>query len=645
MSSIFGKKKKHPKQTVNVNNSHAQTRPHIHSPGNSGFSDTSGYHSRNHSIDNGSQSSYFFQDNAPSSSLTRHSDTSSIRNSVVFSPGDWLSYYKENFGGNKEPPRPSDDEIENLFLDLMNKRDLNKLTDSQRKLIPVDQKWVLKSLSNPTKIVASAPDKNTPEYYLKKILDRSITVEDLNSLGVSLRTLTIKREVDHQMEYEILKCLKSLLNCRWGAQEALSHPTCIHSITFSLISQQLNTRKLVAEVLSFLCYCEIPTGHNLVLGGFDQLKQFRAEPGRFDAWMNILENTINSRGRYGSLVNASEEFKKGGIGIDGSIMEYVLSNMILVNSIVGVCEDVEERVRLRNQLHDCNLSRIIEKMRNLNYELINRQISKFENDSELDFEECILSSVEGTKAHDYFLSTLQQMLLIRDEGETRTRYFQLINALITQIVRDRRVPDQDLNSSISIIVSQAINKFDEQEKREAALEAALEDAREAKAIAEKALREKKELQDELSTREDGNLKSKIDSNEQLLRISRHTIQTQQVQIAEKDLLIRKYESILKEQGYSNDSDASGQHDQERRKEIAKTEAILEGQVWTPSAFEFKMPDVDQYRYSDANTSNVTTDTGYASGDSNFNSMTYPPSHTSQVYGQAPYPGGYNQGTP
>ncbi|CAI2197944.1 7855_t:CDS:2, partial [Funneliformis geosporum] len=285
---------------------------------------------------------------------------------------------------------------------------------------------------------------------------------------------------------------------------------------------------------------------------FDQLMQFRAETGRFNAWMNILENTINSRGRYGSLVNASEEFKKGGIGIDGSIMEYVLSNMILVNSIVGVCEDVEDRVRLRNQLHDCNLSRIIEKMRTLNYELINRQISKFENDSELDFEEvteyynqqilqdmtypfiiflltymCILSSVEGTKAHDFFLSTLQQMLLIRDEGETRTRYFQLINALITQIVRDRRVPDQDLNSSINIIVSQVLRKLDEQEKLEAALEAALEEAKEAKAIAEKALREKKELENELSSRE--------------------------VQIAEKDLLIRKYETILKELGYSNDS--------------------------------------------------------------------------------------------
>ncbi len=34
--------------------------------------------------------------------------------------------------------------------------------------------------------------------------------------------------------------------------------------------------------------------------------------------------------------------------------------MILVNSIIGVCDDVELRVHLRNQLHACGLSRIIE---------------------------------------------------------------------------------------------------------------------------------------------------------------------------------------------------------------------------------------------------------------------------------------------
>ena len=52
--------------------------------------------------------------------------------------------------------------------------------------------------------------------------------------------------------------------------------------------------------------------------------QFQNEHGRFDAWMRMLENTIDSRGRHGSLVNASDEFKKAGIGIDGSLMEYAV---------------------------------------------------------------------------------------------------------------------------------------------------------------------------------------------------------------------------------------------------------------------------------------------------------------------------------
>jgi hypothetical protein len=36
--------------------------------------------------------------------------------------------------------------------------------------------------------------------------------------------------------------------------------------------------------------------------------------------------------------------------------------MILINSIVGVdvCDDVEIRVHLRNQMHACGLSRIID---------------------------------------------------------------------------------------------------------------------------------------------------------------------------------------------------------------------------------------------------------------------------------------------
>ncbi|CAG8584202.1 10129_t:CDS:10 [Ambispora leptoticha] len=571
-----------------------------------------------------------------------------------------------------EVPKPSDEEIEEMFLELMRNRPQ----------------------------IGYSLDKNTPEYYLRKILDGSVNVKHIDSLAVSLRTAAItwvrsfidakgqevlanhlsgitrkpiKREVDLQMEYGIIKCLKCLLNNRWGAQEALTHPQCIYSITFSLVSPQLNTRKLVAEVLSFLCYCEIPVGHNLVLAGFDQLKQFQAEHGRFDAWMRMLENTIDGRGRMGSFVNASEEYRKGGIGIDSSLMEYALSNLILVNSLIGVCDDVELRVHLRNQLHACGLTRIIDKMKTFNYELINRQILKFERESEADYEEifdsltfsistdprdvfqCILASVEGTRAFDFFLSAMQHMLLIRDDGETRTRYFQLIDALITQVVLDRRGLEQDFTHSVGISVSQVLDKLADQEK----LQAAIDEAREAKLIAEKALKEKNELQKELSKGTDGlvsELKAKVLSLEELLRISRHTVQTLQSRIAdleasyreklaEQTIQMREFENTLKELNQIHgDSVAGGDaaggnglnrqeiiKKLERMAEIAKTQATLEGKnkVWTPPTFgELKMPDPSDYYRS----SNSTVDTGYASS---LNSVIFPPS-MSQPQPQLPH---------
>jgi len=85
------------------------------------FPDSSGHHhSRNQSQDHSSQSSYSFQD---STSSRYSSESSSVRSSGTFSPSDihnWVgNYYKETFGGNKELSKPSDAEIENLFLDLM----------------------------------------------------------------------------------------------------------------------------------------------------------------------------------------------------------------------------------------------------------------------------------------------------------------------------------------------------------------------------------------------------------------------------------------------------------------------------------------------------------------------------------------------
>lgn len=55
-------------------------------------------------------------------------------------------------------------------------------------------KYFLKQKTKPsaTNVIASSHDKNSPEYFLKKILDKTINTKDMNSLSVSLRTLTLK---------------------------------------------------------------------------------------------------------------------------------------------------------------------------------------------------------------------------------------------------------------------------------------------------------------------------------------------------------------------------------------------------------------------------------------------------------------------
>ena len=77
------------------------------------------------------------------------------------------------------------------------------------------------------------------------------------------------------------------------------------------------------EVLTFLCYCEVPSGHRLVLEGLDQVMDYWKESARFDAWMRILENTIDGRGRFGTIVGMSEDLRKAGTQ-DGQLIEYVV---------------------------------------------------------------------------------------------------------------------------------------------------------------------------------------------------------------------------------------------------------------------------------------------------------------------------------
>ena len=167
---------------------------------------------------------------------------------------------------------------------------------------------------------------------------------------------------DLDREYDIVKCLKALMNNKFGADDALAHQQVIVALATCLISSRLTTRKLVSEVLTFLCHWADGQGHLKVIQAMDHVKNQQGENGRFDAWMRIVEVSIDGRGKMGSLVGASEEFRSGGIGMENLLMEYAVATLFLINMIIDAPErDLQLRVHIRAQFTACGIKRILTK--------------------------------------------------------------------------------------------------------------------------------------------------------------------------------------------------------------------------------------------------------------------------------------------
>lgn len=341
------------------------------------------------------------------------------------------------------------------------------------------------------------------------------------------------------------------MNSMYGAEDAFKHPHCVSALTASLTSPRVTTRKLVSEVLTFLCHWERPIGHTSVIAALDQLKTYQGEHGRFDSWLRIVEVTIDGRGKLGSLVGASEEVRSGGIGMESLLMEYALATLFLINIIATGSDDLHARIHIRAQLKACGFQRISTKMQGFQYELIDKQIQKYEDDAATDYDElmerdggsmadsiegdpkdlndptaivdAIMTKVQGSQAQDYFLSSLQHLLLMRDNNhEDRLRMFQLVDSILGYVVMDRRLPDMELKASLNFSVQALMDKL----HTDAEARHALEQASESRQIADNAIAERDAMQEQIAMGADGliaKLQLQLEEQTQVIEIGRRQI--------------------------------------------------------------------------------------------------------------------------
>ncbi|RCH79059.1 hypothetical protein CU098_005452, partial [Rhizopus stolonifer] len=172
---------------------------------------------------------------------------------------------------------------------------------------------------------AKSPRPDTPEFFVRKFLDpnlRSVTTPIAARLEVSLRTRSIdwvamfiqlkgyhvlsyaldylnhtmdyRKDVALELEAEIVKSIKAIMNTKIGKQETMDHPEYIYTVVFSILCPHWQTRKIVCELLAFLCYSD---GYEHVVRGFEILKKFRKDLGLFDSWMRDFEKTITDGNR------------------------------------------------------------------------------------------------------------------------------------------------------------------------------------------------------------------------------------------------------------------------------------------------------------------------------------------------------------
>jgi len=108
----------------------------------------------------------------------------------------------------------------------------------------------------------------------------------------------------------------------------------------------------------------------------------------------------------------------------------------------------------------------------------------------------ILEKIEGSPAHAHFQSTMQHLLLIHAKGDQRTRYYRLIDTLVTSIVRNREVDFRGTQShQAHIAVERLLARLEQQDQTHAATDVATEKLR---AELEQVTAERDALRDEVA---------------------------------------------------------------------------------------------------------------------------------------------------
>jgi cytokinesis protein len=289
-------------------------------------------------------------------------------------------------------------------------------------------------------------------------------------------------------------------------------------------------------------------------------------------------------------------------------------------------DDYELRMHIRSQMETSGIREVMEACRSFGIPNLDRQVDIYErmdtDDRErlmeqfdktilqdmsdpADLYNALLKSVEGTPASKYFLSAMQHLLLIREEPEIRSRYYQLIDKLVTTIVLDKKPNfEAGLQGMIGVSVARLVAQFNEQER----MQVAEDEAGQARSLVLELQMEKEELEKQINQGANGlvgELKAKLSASEGKVESLRTTVNILQAKIEnqKKDFeeklnqleaqIMEMFKMLREASSLEDVIDGGGGMDRkaliatlERQFQRKKTVGILEGRDPTAEEFEF-----------------------------------------------------------
>ncbi|KAJ8269968.1 hypothetical protein GJAV_G00108790 [Gymnothorax javanicus] len=425
-------------------------------------------------------------------------------------------------------PRPSEDELDAMFAELVDELDLTEKHREAMFGLPLEKKWqIYCSKKKDQEEIKGAT--SWPEYYIDQLNSmaarKSLLVmekEDeeernkmIESLKTALRTQPMRfvtRFIDldgltcilnflKTMDYEttesqihtsLIGCIKALMNNSQGRAHVLAHPESINIISQSLATENVKTKVAVLEILGAVCL--VPGGHRKVLEAMLHYQKFACERTRFQTLLNDLDR---STGRY-----------RDEVSLNTAIMSFI--NAVLSQ---GAGEtSLEFRVHLRYEFLMLGIQPIIDKLRSHENSTLDRHLDYFEmlrNDDELVLSkrfdtvhidtksatqvfDLIRKKMNHTDAYPHFISILHHCLLMpyKRSGNT-VQYWLLLDRILQQIVlQNDKGHDPDVtpleNFNIKNVVRMLVNENEVKEWKEQA---------------EKMRKERHELQQRLEKKE------------------------------------------------------------------------------------------------------------------------------------------------